>query len=329
MIRAGGLYVGTLWGSSGAWIESTLTSETARSRHQRRHHAQGRTCTRPLVALSGVLIIRGPSLPLSQAGCLTHSFIYELLIMSTSFNSNKSTGLPNIPSFPPIEIPNTSNLRSSVDHLPPLDEDSHLSPTTFTSLSPPSHHRPLKSSDGSPQPSPTSPSSLSPSLRKAFSVDSFSRPSRSSPVSVSSRQRGVTSAALASPDEQRRSQVSSWQFQALQSPQLSYVPRDPTSLFPGVAVVLALALRVMKIVHQSRKSQMTMSCGISPALLLGRRELKSGASYAPHYLLESFRYHQNCMARITLPRLSPTTATTMPHGFLPLRWRIFYFESPK
>ena len=153
--------------------------------------------------------------------------------MSTSFNSNKSTGLPNIPSFPPIEIPNTSSLRSSVDHLPPLDEDSHLSPTTFTSLSPPSYHRPLKSSDGSPQPSPTSPSSLSPSLRKAFSVDSFSRPSRSSPVSVSSRQRGVTSAALASPDEQRRSQVSSWQFQALQSPQLSYVPRDPNVPLSG------------------------------------------------------------------------------------------------
>ena len=168
-----------------------------------------------------------------QASCFTHSFIYELLIMSTSFNSNKSTGLPNIPSFPPIEIPNTSSLRSSGDHLPPLDEDSHLSPNAFTSLSPPSYHRPLKSSDGSAHPSPTSPSSLSPNLRKAFSVDSFSRPSRSSPVSVSSRQRGVTNAALTVPDEQRRSQVSSWQFQAIESPQLSYVPRDPSFPLSG------------------------------------------------------------------------------------------------
>jgi hypothetical protein len=145
----------------------------------------------------------------------------------TSFNGNKSTGLPKIPSFPPIEIPSTSSLRSSVDHLPPLDEDSHLSPSVFTSLSPPSYRQSLKQSDGSPQPSPTSASSLSPNLRKAFSVDSFSRPSRPSPVTVSSRQRGATSAALAVPDELRRSQGSSLQFQALESPQVSYVPRDP------------------------------------------------------------------------------------------------------
>ncbi|KAH9037255.1 hypothetical protein EDB85DRAFT_631606 [Lactarius pseudohatsudake] len=150
--------------------------------------------------------------------------------MSTSFNSNKSTGLPNIPSFPPIEIPNTSTLRSPLDHLPPLDEDSHLSPNTFTSLSPPPYHHPVRSSDA-PQPSPTSPSSLSPNLRKAFSVDSFSRPSRHSPVSATSRQRGVTAASPA--DEQRRSQVSNWQFQSLESPQVSYVPRDPSFHFPG------------------------------------------------------------------------------------------------
>ncbi|KAH8998887.1 ras guanine nucleotide exchange factor domain-containing protein, partial [Lactarius hatsudake] len=49
-------------------------------------------------------------------------------------------------------------------------------------------------------------------LRKAFSVDSFSRPSRHSPVSATSRQRG---------------------FQSLESPQVSYVPRDPSFHFPG------------------------------------------------------------------------------------------------
>ena len=154
--------------------------------------------------------------------------------MSTSFNSNTSTGLPNIPSFPPIEIPSTSSLRASVvDHLPPLDENSHISPSAFTSLSPPPYHQSLKPTDSSPQQSPTSASSLSPNLRKAFSVDSFSRPSRSSPVTVTSRQRGVTSASLAVPDEQRRSHVSSWQFQALESPQVSYFPRDPGFPPPG------------------------------------------------------------------------------------------------
>jgi len=152
--------------------------------------------------------------------------------MSTSFNSNKSTGLPNIPSFPPIEIPNTSALRSSVDHLPPLDEDSRLSPSAFTSLSPPPYHHPVKSTDGTPQPSPTSASSLSPNLRKSFSVDSFSRPPRLSPVNASSRQRGVTTTSPTVPDEQRRSQ-SSWQFQALDSPQVSYVPRDPSFPLSG------------------------------------------------------------------------------------------------
>jgi hypothetical protein len=153
--------------------------------------------------------------------------------MSTSFNGNTSTGLPNIPSFPPIEIPSTSSLRSSVDHLPPLDENSHLSPSAFASLSPPPYHQSLKPTDSSPQPSPTSASSLSPNLRKAFSVDSFSRPSRPSPVAVSGRQRGVTSAALAVSDEQRRSHVSSWQFQALESPQVSCFPRDSSFPLPG------------------------------------------------------------------------------------------------
>ncbi|KAI9460964.1 hypothetical protein BJY52DRAFT_241072 [Lactarius psammicola] len=131
--------------------------------------------------------------------------------MSTSFNSNKS----------------------SVDHLPPLDEDSHHSPSVFTSLSPPPYHHPVKSTDATLQPSPTSASSLSPNLRKSFSVDSFSRPPRLSPVNASSRQRGATTASPAVPDEQRRSQVSSWQFQALESPQVSYVPRDPSFPLSG------------------------------------------------------------------------------------------------
>ncbi len=148
--------------------------------------------------------------------------------MPTSFNANKSTGLPTIPSFPPIEIPSASGLRSSVDHLPPLDEDSHLSSSAFTSHSPPSFHQPLKSTDGTAQPSPTSPSALFPNLRKSFSVDSFSRPSRTSPVNVSSRQRGGAPTSLAVSDEQRRSHLSSWHFQALESPQISCVPRDPS-----------------------------------------------------------------------------------------------------
>src|SRR6266404_9889788 len=139
--------------------------------------------------------------------------------MPTSFNANKSTGLPTIPSFPPIEIPSASGLRSSVDHLPPLDEDSHLSSSAFTSHSPPSFHQPVKPTDGTAQPSPTSPSALFPNLRKSFSVDSFSRPSRPSrPVNVSSRQRVGTPASFAVSDEQRRSHLSSWQFQALELP---------------------------------------------------------------------------------------------------------------
>ena len=101
-----------------------------------------------------------------------------------------STGLPNILiilSFPPIEIPRTSSLRASVvDHLPPLDENSHLSPSAFTSLSPPPYHQYLKPTDSSPQPSPTSVSSPSPKLRKVFSVDSFSPPRHSRGASASS-----------------------------------------------------------------------------------------------------------------------------------------------
>ncbi|KAH9969049.1 ras guanine nucleotide exchange factor domain-containing protein [Russula dissimulans] len=142
--------------------------------------------------------------------------------MSTSLNS--STGLPDIPSLPPIEIPNTS-FRASVDrpHLPPLDEDSHLSPRAFSSLSPPFHRQLAGSNNDIPQPSSTSSSPLSPNLRKSFSVDSFARHSRSSPVSIVSRQHRTT--PLASPiDEQRPGSVSA---RPVDSPQASHLPRDP------------------------------------------------------------------------------------------------------
>jgi len=148
--------------------------------------------------------------------------------MSTSINS--STGLPDIPSLPPIEIPSTS-FRTSVDqHLPPLDEDSLLSPHVY-SFSPP-HRQPAGSSNDNSQSSPTNASPISPNLRKSFSVDSFSRHSRSSPVSVVGRQQKAT--PVASPtDEQRRGPVPSWQPQAVGSPQVSYLPRDPAFPLSG------------------------------------------------------------------------------------------------
>jgi|SRR5712671_3781150 len=142
--------------------------------------------------------------------------------MSTSVNS--STGLPDIPSLPPIEIPNTS-FRASVDrsHLPPLDEDSHLSPRAFASPSPPPHRQLAGPSNDIPQPSSPNSSPLSPNLRKSFSVDSFARHSRSSPVSIVSRQHRTT--PLASPiDEQRRGSVSA---RTADSPQAHHLPRDP------------------------------------------------------------------------------------------------------
>ncbi|KAH9984676.1 hypothetical protein BJV74DRAFT_586855 [Russula compacta] len=144
--------------------------------------------------------------------------------MSTSINS--STGLPDIPSLPPIEIPSTS-FRASIDHrLPPLDEDSHLSPHAFTSPPPPPHRQPAGSSNDTPLSSPTNASPLSPNLRKSFSVDSFSRHSRSSPVSVVGRKQKAS--PVASPvDEQRLGPVPTWQPHAVDSPHTSYLPRDP------------------------------------------------------------------------------------------------------
>jgi hypothetical protein len=149
--------------------------------------------------------------------------------MSTSINS--STALPDIPSLPPIEIPSTS-FRTSVDHhLPPLDEDSLLPPHAY-SISPPPHRQPAGSSNDNSQPSPTNASPISPNLRKSLSVDSFSRHSRLSPVSVVGRQQKAT--LLASPtDEQRRGPVPTWQPQAVGSPQVSYFPRDPAFPLSG------------------------------------------------------------------------------------------------
>ena len=150
--------------------------------------------------------------------------------MSTSINS--STGLPNIPSLPPIEIPSASfRTSTSVDHhLPPLDEDSLLSPHAY-SFSPPPHRQPAGSSNDNSRSSPNV-SPISPNLRKSFSVDSFSRHSRSSPVSIVGRQQKAT--PVASPtDEQRRGPVPTWQPQAVGSPQVSYLPRDPAFPLSG------------------------------------------------------------------------------------------------
>ena len=137
--------------------------------------------------------------------------------MSTSINS--STGLPDIPTLPPIEIP----IRPSVDHhLPPLDEDALLSPHAYPSFSP-LHRQPAGSSNDTPQTSPTNAPPLSPHLRKAFSVDSFSRHSRSSPVDRQQKASPFTSPT----DEQHRIPVSTWQPQPVGSPHVSYLPRDP------------------------------------------------------------------------------------------------------
>jgi hypothetical protein len=146
--------------------------------------------------------------------------------MSTSINS--STGLPDIPTLPPIEIP----IRPSLDrHLPPLDEDALLSPHAYSSFSPPIHRQPAGSSNDTPQTSPTNATPLSPNLRKSFSVDSFSRHSRSSPVSVVSRQQRAS--PLTSPvDEQHRVPVPTRQPQPVGS-HVSYLPRDPAFPLSG------------------------------------------------------------------------------------------------
>ena len=148
--------------------------------------------------------------------------------MSTS-SINSSTGLPDIPTLPPIEIP----IRPSIDrHLTPLDEDALLSPHAYSSFSPPLHRQPAGSSNDTPQSSPTNATPLSPNLRKSFSVDSFSRHSRSSPVSVVSRQQKPS--PLTSPvDEQHRVPVPTWQPPPVSSPHVSYLPRDPAFPLSG------------------------------------------------------------------------------------------------
>ncbi|SRR6266478_690921 len=145
--------------------------------------------------------------------------------MSTFINS--STALPDVPSLPPIQIPNT--FRVSVDrHLPPLDEDSHLS-HALTSLPP--HRQPTGSANDT-QPSPTNVSPLSSNLRKSFSVDSFSRHPRPPPVSVVARQQ-KTSPVTSPSDEQRRGALPPRQPHAVDSPHVSYQPRDPSFPLSG------------------------------------------------------------------------------------------------
>ncbi|KAI0271372.1 ras guanine nucleotide exchange factor domain-containing protein [Gloeopeniophorella convolvens] len=131
------------------------------------------------------------------------------------------------------QIPDTS-FRPSLDRLPPLDEDSHSShpPHPFY-LAPSLHRQPAgPSNDSYAQPSPPGLAPLSPGLRKSFSVDSFARHSRASPVSVTSRQpKPGHSPAIV--DEQHRASPSPWQPQAVESPQVSYLPRDPSFPLSG------------------------------------------------------------------------------------------------
>jgi hypothetical protein len=147
--------------------------------------------------------------------------------MSTFINS--STALPDVPSLPPIQIPST--FRASVEHhLPPLDEDSHLSPHAFTSFSP-THRQPMGSSNDA-QTSPTNVSPVSSNLRKSYSVDSFSRHPRSPPVSVVARQQNASPVASPS-DEQRRAAPLTRQPHAADSPHVSYQARDPSFPLSG------------------------------------------------------------------------------------------------
>jgi hypothetical protein len=146
--------------------------------------------------------------------------------MSTFINSST---LPDVPSLPPIQIP--SSFRASVDHhLPPLDEDSHLSPHAITSFSP-THRQPTGSSNDA-QTSPTNVSPVSSNLRKAYSVDSFSRHPRPPPVSVVVRQQKASPVTSPS-DEQLRAAPSTRQPHAVDSPHVSYQARDPSFPLSG------------------------------------------------------------------------------------------------
>jgi len=146
--------------------------------------------------------------------------------MSTFINS--STALPDVPSLSPIQIPST--FRASVDHhLPPLDEDSHLSPHAFTSFSPTSR-QPMGSSNDA-QTSPTNVSPVSSNLRKSYSVDSFSRHPRSPPVSVVARQQKAS--PVTSPSDEHRRAAPPLQPHAVDSPHVSYQARDPSFPLSG------------------------------------------------------------------------------------------------
>lgn len=146
--------------------------------------------------------------------------------MSTFINS--STVLPDVPSLPPIQIPST--FRASADHhLPPLDEDSHLSPHVFTSFSP-THRHPMGSSNDA-QTSPTNASPVSPNLRKSYSVDSFSRHPRPPPVSIVARQQ--KSSPVASPSDEQRRALPTRQPHTVDSLHVSYQARDPSFPLSG------------------------------------------------------------------------------------------------
>jgi hypothetical protein len=213
--------------------------------------------------------------------------------MSTFINS--STTLPNVPSLPPIQIPNS--FRASVDnHLPPLDEDSHLSPHAFTSFSP-THRQPIGSNNDA-QTSPTNVSPVSSNLRKSYSVDSFSRHPRPPPVSVVARQQRASPVASPS-DEQRRAAPPTRQPHAVDSPHVSYQARDPSFLSLAAVVVQALAPRVMKPVNQYRRSQTESLCVMRLQFPLGPaegRDQNSGGGCVPLCLLESFHSHQSYTA---------------------------------
>ncbi|KAI0307727.1 ras guanine nucleotide exchange factor domain-containing protein [Multifurca ochricompacta] len=235
--------------------------------------------------------------------------------MSTSINS--SAGLPDIPSLPPIEIPDTSTLRVSVDHLPPPDEDSRLHPHAFNSLSPSPYRQPAGSSNDTTQSSPTNASPLSPNLRKSFSVDSFSRHSRSSPVNIISRQNKPIATSTT---------VSTWQPQPVDSAQVSFLPRDPT--FPlsgrsrgasisstgdenGSSIPEEFDIEVVRDTPQSptaaKRAVSKMKGKLRPTLPPGELPLPSKLYSANPTSVNASESNDNAL------RLPPTMARTLSH----------------
>jgi hypothetical protein len=171
--------------------------------------------------MTGSALLKSQLVSISYRISLSCNFI-----MSTFVNSST---LPDVPSLPPIQIP--SSFRASIDHhLPPLDEDSHLSPHAITSFSP-THRQPMGSSNDA-QTSPTNVSPVSANLRKSYSVDSFSRHPRPPPVSVVVRQQKASPVASPS-DEQRRAVLPTRQPHAVDSPHVSFQARDPSFPLSG------------------------------------------------------------------------------------------------